>query len=321
MKNFTLPIFILSSLFLSFCSNDQGPVEAISPQEIVLSSIRGEKSRPFSVSFMNDSKRIKHFSVSFEGNQADFWRILSAVPEQIESGESIEIIVSFEPDSTFIGRVSGDMVFSSENKRSRVFRLRGLSTKALEGKNEPPLADVVKSLGYDIDLGWSTLANHLRPELQGSEIAQSLFKKAGAKSVEMIPVARYSPAFSLPFGYYTGTSENPDLHEIGVLSNTKDYPEHQTLFPSLESGSFSFDPNQATFGFFTTSPSHVAYSEDSWNQRLFPKHATHACRIYQAKDLSGNILVNQYLVCFEEAKNGDYQDYVFLVKNVEAIGL
>tara|TARA_R110002072_G_C7579432_1_gene501926 strand:- start:137 stop:469 length:333 start_codon:yes stop_codon:yes gene_type:complete len=101
-----------------------------------------------------------------------------------------------------------------------------------------------------------------------------------------------------------------------VLADSKSYPEHQTLFPAVSNGSTGFVPKSEPFGFYTTSPSHVAYSKDTWNKKLFKKNAAHAARIYAVKDAQRHILPNQFLVCFEEAFNGDYQDYVFLVKNI-----
>jgi hypothetical protein len=86
-------------------------------------------------------------------------------------------------------------------------------------------------------------------------------------------------------------------------------------------GGSSFDPGASTFGFYAISPTHTAYSEDIWNILFHPGYASHATRIYPAKDKSGRVLANTYLVCFEEAKNGDYNDYVFLVKNVMPVYL
>ena len=40
-----------------------------------------------------------------------------------------------------------------------------------------------------------------------------------------------------------------------------------------------------------------------------------AARIYPVKDRSGQLVPNTYLVTFEDATNGDYQDYVFLLTN------
>ncbi len=44
----------------------------------------------------------------------------------------------------------------------------------------------------------------------------------------------------------------------------------------------------------------------------------HTGRIYPVKSFQGVARENAYLVGFEEAKNGDYQDAVFLIENVTA---
>ncbi|MES1220626.1 MAG: DUF1080 domain-containing protein, partial [Bacteroidota bacterium] len=58
------------------------------------------------------------------------------------------------------------------------------------------------------------------------------------------------------------------------------------------------------------------YSEDVWNMLFFPNNAVRATRIYPLKDEAGRLIPNNYLLCFEEARNGDYNDYVFVVKNI-----
>jgi hypothetical protein len=42
-------------------------------------------------------------------------------------------------------------------------------------------------------------------------------------------------------------------------------------------------------------------------------------RIYPVHNKNGIDIKNTYLVCMEEASNGDYNDYVFLVKNVKPV--
>jgi len=135
----------------------------------------------------------------------------------------------------------------------------------------------------------------------------------------MIPVARYSPDFELPFGYYTDTAEMPDKHEVGILAKAGAFPEHQCLFPAIGSGTNSFDPGNHAFGFYATGPTHSAYSEDVWNMLLHPANAVRATRIYPLKDAMGKLIPNTYLLCFEEAKNGDYNDYVFVLKNITPV--
>ena len=39
-------------------------------------------------------------------------------------------------------------------------------------------------------------------------------------------------------------------------------------------------------------------------------------RTYPLKNRAGQLVPNSYLVGFEEAANGDYQDFVFVLENV-----
>ncbi|WP_157501284.1 hypothetical protein [Echinicola vietnamensis] len=282
---------------------------------IVLSAIRSEHSKAGTMAFQVDEGDVNTAKVIFLGDQADYF----SARKMDVLDDTLMISVQFTPNMEFIGLAEAVMEIRLEDEVLASRPVRGLSTKALEGENEPSLALVVEAFGWKIDLGWTQLANHTRAELQGEELHVTSFKKAeGAERVEMIPIARYSPPFALPFGYYERGNETPVLKQVGVLANSTSYPEHQTIYPALEEGHPSFDPGKLSFGFYTTSPSHVAYSEDYWNQSLHPDHATHACRVYAVRDSNGKVLPAQYLVCFEEAANGDYQDYVFLVKHVIA---
>jgi hypothetical protein len=112
---------------------------------------------------------------------------------------------------------------------------------------------------------------------------------------------------------------NRGLHQVGVLAKTITTPQHQTLFPELSTGGRSFDPGTRTFGLYTRSATHTAYTSDDWNLLNSPGHAGHAARVYPAKDQNGKLLANTYIVCFEEAQNGDDQDYVFVLKNVQPV--
>jgi hypothetical protein len=317
ISKFVVIIFTITCLIN--CKNPEKPIETEMPDGAILSAIKGAQSKSVTIVFNNNDKQLNNIKVSIEGINAGFFKIESALPTQIDVHQSVDILVSFHPKTDFIGIAKSKLILKHGNSSKIIFPLSGLSTKALEGKNEPPLADVVNTLGYNINLGWTSLGNHVKPDLQGDEIAASLFKKASPNSVDMIPVARYSPPFELPFGYYTLGNPLPKLHEVGILADSRSYPEHQTLYPALKNGNTNFEPNGDIFGFYTTSPSHDAYSEDIWNAQLFEKHVAHACRIYPVKDVSGQLIQNQYLVCFEEASNGDYQDYVFLVKNIEPV--
>lgn len=228
-----------------------------------------------------------------------------------------QVRIAFQPSRGFAGIVVARVQMrNAAGKPILNMDLTGLGAKGLEGENEPPLSDIVDALGYSIRTGWTSLSNHSLPQLQGDEVSSAVFRKAGKGNVEMIPVARYSPDFKLLFGYYTQENEKANTHQVGILSEAGQFPEHQSLYPSVSSGGNSFDPGNSNFGFYATSATHTAYSEDVWNMLLYPDNAVHATRIYQLKDKAGKVINNNYLVCFEEAKNGDYNDYVFVVKNI-----
>ncbi|MDQ3536112.1 MAG: T9SS type A sorting domain-containing protein, partial [Bacteroidota bacterium] len=127
------------------------------------------------------------------------------------------------------------------------------------------------------------------------------------------------PAGPLPFGYYTNENGNITTTEVGILSG--DSPEHQTLFPKMASGKNLFNPGYNSFGLFTkTGQDHFTYTEDALNPGNGPNNEIkHLVRIYPLKDREGKSISNSYLVGFEEALNGDYQDYVFVIKNVRPV--
>jgi hypothetical protein len=298
---------LVCTLLISFCTTTACLAQQTSRQgqhELIFSAVNGTISRPDSILAPSPAKTAR----LTKGDTSAF---------EIISFTHGKILLAFQPSTTFTGiAIATLQITGSSNKPIENISLTGLSTNGLEGQNEPPLSSIVQALGYHTNIGWTGLANHSRPELMGDEIPYSSFRKAGNGKVEMIPVARYSPDFELPYGYYIIRASVPEKHMVATLAKRDTYPEHQTLFPSIAFGSILFDPGDNSFGFFTTSPTHTAYSDDVWNMLYHPANAVHATRIYPLKDAKGKALVNAYLLCFEEAQNGDYNDYVFIVKNV-----
>ncbi|MEM9259718.1 MAG: hypothetical protein AAGA62_08730, partial [Bacteroidota bacterium] len=190
--------------------------------------------------------------------------------------------------------------------------VHGLKKAGFFGGNEPPLQDVVNTLGIGIDVGWTSLANGTNPNPVGEEVQVPLFEAAGPGAVGITPVARYSPAETLPFGWYTNVAGNITLNEVGVQDGST--PEAQTLYPALASGTDNFDPQGAFFGIYVDSESfnRVNYTEDGINTG----GVAHRARIYPVRDRDGDLVSDSYLVCFEDASNGDYQDYVYVLTNV-----
>lgn len=221
----------------------------------------------------------------------------------IAGGAKLELEVRFRP--TGIALFESALAIEHDAGDAGNVALFGLGTKGLEGENEPFLEIVLQTLGYDVDVGGSGLLSTTAP-LVGSEVAAQRFKAKGTAPVEILPVARYSPEEPIPYGYYTAGGEV----EVGTISND----QYQALNPTTDAGSkLTFDPPAGEFGLYTVSKTHSTYTEDSKNAANQVKHAV---RTYPLRDRAGAAIADAYLVCFEEAANGDYQDYVFTLKNV-----
>jgi len=283
-----------------------GYARAQAPRVVALSAVNGSMAKPQTIALSSHAVlKAKNFKLS--GADKESFKVVS-----FSAGKAT---IGFNPATGSTGVKHATLTVNDGNT-TQTFVVNGLCT---DGTEEPPLANIVGALGYKINLGWQTLANNELPEMQGDEIPAELFKKSGKGEVVIQPVARYSPDFELAFGYYHIVSHAPAEQQVGVLSKSGQYAQHQTLMPDVSTGTTSFDPGTGEFGFYAKGPEHTVYSEDIWNKVFFPNLATHAKRVYAAKDAGGKTIPNNYLVCFEDAANGDYNDYVFLLKNVTPV--
>jgi len=188
-------------------------------------------------------------------------------------------------------------------------QLWALPTPATDGGNEPTLKAIVDTLGYAIDVGGDSLSLGLGAAPIGSEVKAQLLVRAAAGPVTMIAAARFAPDEPLPYGWYTNPA--PTLNQVASMQKGTNV----TLFPALEAGAkTTFDPGDMPFGLYVKSNVHTTYSEDARNAMNPTKHAV---RVYPLKDRMGAPIADGYLACFEEASNGDYNDYVFVMRNVK----
>ncbi|UZO79515.1 Ig-like domain-containing protein [Aquimarina sp. ERC-38] len=254
--------------------------------------------------------------IVIEGTFSNQFQIIGDIPFIITPEQTISIDVIYRPqlNQQDIGYQDAKLVIRSTSQPSNELEigLFGLKKLGLEGSREPTLQDVVDVLGYNIDVGWTTLANNVDPELQGEEVPVQRWRKQEGKSrVKITALARYSPAEELPFGWYTVTDEVRRF-EVGAIASG--LRNAQRLFPPLERGTDLFNPNNQIFGIFHESKSfkRFNYSQDVYNTG----GVAHRTRVYPVKNRNGVPVPNSFLVFFEDANNGDYQDYMFLLENV-----
>ena len=292
------------------------PILAVDALELIFSGPQNE-TRQQTVSVTNTGTgSLQITGTQIAGTNAGVFSV-SPQAATLLAGQSQSFTVTFDPNAT--GPLSAALGFQSNGGAESV-GLYGLSAPGYYGIQEPTLQDALATLGYNgIDVGWSGLAGGTSAVERGDEAYVPLFQKAGFGNVTITPVARYSPAETLPFGWYSVTGGTSTLNEVGTLSggaSSQGNPEDQTLFPPLASGSDTFDPGNAAFGLYTQSNvfGHVRYTEDARNS------IARGARIYALTNRQGQPVPNSYLVGFEDASNGDYQDYVFVLSNVEPAG-
>jgi hypothetical protein len=282
----------------------------VTPSELVFGAVQQTQALPQVITLQNvGTASITVESVELDAAAAGTAAFeLSAAPTagtELAAGATQELEVSFNPSGVQLFESAVVIKSSGAQPESRV-ALFGLGTQGLEGENEPFLQIVLTTLGFDVDVGGTGLLSTTTP-LVGSEVAVQRFEASGAEPIELVPVARYSPEEPIPYGYYTASAEV----EVGVISSD----QFQALHPKTDAGSEpSFAPPGAPFGIFTVSETHSTYTEDAKNSG---NQVQHAARTYPLRDRGGTAIPNAYLVCFEEAANGDYQDYVFTLRNVK----
>ncbi|WP_420593702.1 Kelch repeat-containing protein [Deinococcus sp.] len=235
------------------------------------------------------------------------------LPLTLAAGQSAAVGVQFSPQAV-VGSLSGDLQIGT-TVGSAAVKLYGLSARGLEGENEPPLQQVVNTLGYKIDVGSTALILGTENTLKGDEVRVPVFQKAGSGPVTVRVVARYSPDGLFPFGYVSSGSS--DLKKVGTVA----LKQYQTLNPTLTAESqSSFDPGSASFSFYagrTSYANYETYTDD--NRNTASGQLKHGMRVYPLKDRAGTPIPNSYLIGVEASANGDYNDYVFAVQNVTPV--
>lgn len=233
------------------------------------------------------------------------------------------------PSGTAAGPKFATLTFATTAGNVTV-QLAGLATVGEYGTSEPSLKYILETYGYTTNVGdddpataalHSTLANNA--PLLGQEVAVPVFRRAAAGNVQVYPLAVYGPnsgnfGSTLSFGWY-GMANASDKNPLFTVTNTSD----QTLNPAFAGGPFpipfTFDPANAPFGFYSIWPAfsnREIFTEDTLN--AWTNEMRHKARVYPVVTPSGTT-ANAYIVAFEETPTGsDYNDFVFLITNVQA---
>jgi hypothetical protein len=288
----------------------------VAPWEIALSGVRGEGETTESVTAKNLLDRpVTVSSVNVLGDAAPLFAVKSApvFPATIPAHGSLSVELSFRPPSTAeagLKRAVLRFQTGSERDDGPATDLSALVLQGREVDNEPPLQQIVETLGYSIDVGGKEL--QLPVTAGADQVAAALFERARPAPVAVNPVARFSEDGLVPYGYYLpGNSlKVVDTKQLGILSQG----QHQTLNPTLEPDAItSFDPGPGRFGIWMGPPENQAYSENRRNRGAQRSVA----RVFPLRSRGGEKIPDAYLLAFGTASRNDFQDGVFVLWNVK----
>jgi hypothetical protein len=289
--------------------------------------VGGPAAAARTVKFTNNtpaSVSIPGGAISISGASASQFDITSAPtsPLTLAPGASFSVSVNF--GATVLGPQGATLNVTTDagEDSTTSVALRGLGTPGEQGSFEPSLQWIldtyqIASRTGDTDPAESTL--DLTP-LANDEVIAPLFTRAGPGPVSVEPIAVYSNAATpaLILGWYTkstASSSTTTKNQVFTVMSS----DVQTLNPRLASGTTSFDPGTATFGLYSTWPAQnnrTVYGEDARNTFISPESLRRMFKVYPLTDANGAVVPNAYVVGNEEAFNHDYQDAVFVIRNV-----
>lgn len=279
---------------------------------VALSKVGGLKGYKGQVALFGVKEELSALTLEFRGPGADAFAIADARKE--ENG-LLFLEIEFKPTQER-GYFSAELVVG---QKAQIVQLRGVAIIALEGKNEPPLQEILKALGTGVDAGGPELSLNTEDRKIGDSLAASQFEPVEGEQMKLTPLARYSPPGRTPFGFAIEQGKELQLRTLGHLAATTNArPDaHQSLRPPLDGDQSSITVAEPPkrFGLFLKAHRYTSLTFPGRSEGASIKHTA---RIYPVKQFEGRAVKNAYLVGFEEASNGDYQDAVFLIEGVKA---
>ena|GEM_PF-2991074 len=304
-------------------------IAAVSPAKIVDNDVFGGTAGKYHpVTLANTgSGNLKVTSIALTGLDASQFTLAGApaatatAPYTLLPNSALTFSVAFNPATT--GVKTAKIQIGSENNTVREVVLSGLGTKGLSGTNEPSLQQILDVHGVFVTAGdndkTTSVINSLSPTatLLGGELRIQQFVRSndGPVTVEVLGV--FGPQSTggtvTGFGWYPAGSTTTK-NGLFTVPNSG----YQTVNVPV-TGSRSFDPGTAVFGFYSQWPfftHRVVYQEDPLN--AFTGAIPHHLRVYPLKTSTGATVPDAYVLAFEETTSGyDYQDLAVIVRNVK----
>jgi hypothetical protein len=271
------------------------------------------------------------------GNPA--FQIVGAVPTSIAAGASAQITVKFV--GSHAGTAAGAEIYKSTltinsndfSEGVKVIQLAGLAQEFSERDSEPTVAQIVEAFGYTTNVAQGQLNGGGAVQTIGDEVLLPYLTKLDpTKPVEVIQIAAFLQQGNVA---RLGTHNLTSSQVTNLFAN--DDQQGQTVLPDgLVAGAGS-TPNVARgvinqntpFGIYISvdgRPTYSSWSDPEANEidpnigALVGDNQGHLIRYFKALDAAGKVIPGTYIGIqdYAGASNYDYNDHMFVIKNVKA---
>jgi len=281
----------------------------------------------------NGSESTASVTVALAGTDAEFFEIVepASFPADVAAGADLEVTLRLVTDNAALGAapaqddgatvLEASLTATAGTASAPSVRLYALVLTYVE--LEPTFGQILDAFPAWRSNIPASIRNDANPnpgtlpgvEAGTDEVAAPAFTKAvTGMPVTMLPIGRFSPPGQVPFGYHTpgNAGQRTTAGTLAEADDAHTNDKSRMLLPPLASGMTTFDPGSAPFAIFME-PAGVGTlsSEDAEGF-----DGAHRVKIWTLRDSGNNVIPNSYLVGGEEAANGDYQDYVFVLSNV-----
>lgn len=289
-------------------------------------------------------------ALSLGGANAALFEVVTPVPATIVAGANLQVTVQMTttgaglpalppgpaPYDAGSNLLTGTLTatWASGTAQANVYGLL-----LVQDNYEPTLGQILTTLGYPLDVGqaqndWNPNTSMMAANLPGietgtDEVAAPYFVKASPGNVTMTVAARFSPVGLLPYGFFPSGSSTArtTVGSMSMITDAQTSDKARMVYPPLATGSATtFDPGSGPFGIWVYSDQKRRKYNEGGNpangdydftvDALNTPANVHRVKTYPLKDKTGAIVPQNYLLAVEEAANGDYQDYVFVLGNV-----
>jgi hypothetical protein len=231
--------------------------------------------------------------------------------------------VNFVATSSAVHSAVINLTTDSRNAGTTQVQLSGLWQSNPESlpddvvQKEPTLPQIVEAFGYNSVVTYSgqSLNTNGNRTAVGDEVISDYWERADPLAPVVVKqLAAFRDQFDARF-LWIRQGQKDDFNSVFLVRSTENQTVQPKQYLSTKAARGSFVPSTTVFGFRTDQ----MYSVDAFNET--PRTDVHLMRFFPARDENGQYVADTWLMMVDyNGFNYDFQDGIFLIKNIKPSG-